>query len=511
MLNSLTLAALCLFPGTAQTTEPRGDDQSLIERVREAVGNLNASPGGVVAQGTADENGLESHIELLLRADGSFRFELTGELSRAAGSNAHTTWVRDWTGLTRESWLSERDMTVLPIWVLSGTWLTNPKLEIEDVTEEHGTPALRVARSDRRMLLLVDIDPKSALPSRVSYHTSAGEAHWTLDDWITEDAPLAFARTWTYYETGERRYAYEFDGLGMAPHYIVDPCTFRPTTPDDVTWNDEADVELEVERTRTGHILVHPLVNGRDLGWFLLDTGAGAMCIDTKVAEELDLPRFGDVTAVGVAGKIRTSFRRAATLTLGQMTIAEPILLELDLEMLRAPLGKYVAGIIGYDLFARALLELEVAAPRIALMRSEDYGEVDGNWRPLILDGNQPCVTARFEGGHEGFFKLDTGASGTVSFHSPAVVELGLLEGRETVDSYSGGVGGTRMTKRGVLDWFELAGHRFEKPQVAFSAEGIGAFSNRHTLGNIGQAFLEPFTLVFDYPGGRIAFLGGGE
>jgi len=35
----------------------------------------------------------------------------------------------------------------------------------------------------------------------------------------------------------------------------------------------------------------------------------------------------------------------------------------------------------------------------------------------------------------------------------------------------------------------------------------VGALADRYTAGNIGQTFLDPFHLVFDYAGGRMAFL----
>jgi hypothetical protein len=116
-------------------------------------------------------------------------------------------------------------------------------------------------------------------------------------------------------------------------------------------------------------------------------------------------------------------------------------------------------------------------------------------------------VRARFEGGRDGYFRLDTGANGTLAFHAPAVRELGLLEGRKVVPGFGGGVGGHAESRDGKLEWFELAGHRFEGPTVSFSLAELGAFADRYTLGNIGQEFLGPFRIVLDYPGDRIAFV----
>ena len=84
---------------------------------------------------------------------------------------------------------------------------------------------------------------------------------------------------------------------------------------------------------------------------------------------------------------------------------------------------------------------------------------------------------------------------------------LKLLEGRETRGTAQGGVGGMSAARAGKLAWFELGGHRFENPVVSFSLAKTGAFRDEHTLGNIGQAFLRPFRVVFWYQGRKIAFV----
>lgn len=124
----------------------------------------------------------------------------------------------------------------------------------------------------------------------------------------------------------------------------------------------------------------------------------------------------------------------------------------------------------------------------------------------MFFSGRNPAVRARFEGGHEGLFKVDTGSGDTVSMHAPAVERLKLLAGPETRESRSGGVGGSRASRTGKLAWFELAGYRFESPEVEFAGAGEGAFSDVYTTGNIGAGFLSAFRIVFDYGNKRIAF-----
>lgn len=93
-----------------------------------------------------------------------------------------------------------------------------------------------------------------------------------------------------------------------------------------------------------------------------------------------------------------------------------------------------------------------------------------------------------------------------MTFHAPAVERFALLKGRRTDPTRSGGVGGISSGQTGTLAWFDLGGHRFEKPKVGFATASEGAFADEYMVGNIGNGFLSAFVMVFDYPNRRIAF-----
>src|SRR5262249_22131262 len=112
-----------------------------------------------------------------------------------------------------------------------------------------------------------------------------------------------------------------------------------------------------------------------------------------------------------------------------------------------------------------------------------------------------------YEGDRKGWFRLDTGAGDTVSFHSPTVRKYKLLDGRKTSTTLQGGVGGMVKAKSGQIGWFELAGHRFENPGVIFAEADKGALADEYLDGNLGQQFLQPFRVVFNYPAEQIAFI----
>ncbi|MFT3880830.1 MAG: retropepsin-like aspartic protease [Gemmatales bacterium] len=172
-------------------------------------------------------------------------------------------------------------------------------------------------------------------------------------------------------------------------------------------------------------------------------------------------------------------------------------------------MGAKIAGVIGYGVFHRCTVELDMENNTVALFdpKTYDQNRVQNRWQKLYQTARVACVEAEFEG-HKGIFKLDTGAAGsTVALHAPTVEKYKLLDGRQTTETLAGGVGGNVSAKSGKLKYFELGGHRTDDIEVTFATTAKGAFNSADTLGNIGGDLLKPFKLVFDYQNKRIAFI----
>jgi hypothetical protein len=150
---------------------------------------------------------------------------------------------------------------------------------------------------------------------------------------------------------------------------------------------------------------------------------------------------------------------------------------------------------------------MDVKRPLVSVYEPSKYELAKGSWQPIRFDGGNIGVEASFDGDRKGWFRLDTGAAGTVSFHTPFVDRYKLMDNRQLTKVGQGGVGGTVEARRGTMDYFILAGHKFEKPTVTFSMSKVGAMANRWLVGNIGQEFMNPFVMVFDYPRSRMAFI----
>jgi hypothetical protein len=297
----------------------------------------------------------------------------------------------------------------------------------------------------------------------------------------------------------------------------------------DIAFDGALPADLEVVKAPTGHLLVPARVNGEDVGWFIFDTGAGINVVSKKLAERLGLRQLGEVPATGAGGTSGQPLYRPASLGVGRATLAEPLVMGLDLEFLSAPMGREIAGIVGFGVLARSVAEIDMAGPRVALHDPATYAlPAGGAWQDLIVTDRIPAVRAAFAvpGGEPraGLFRIDTGAAQWhVTFHTGAVEAWALVEGRTDLqEARLGGVGGSVPAKRGPLAWFEMgdaidpapgAPHprRVERIEAHYNVTRRGAFANDDLAGTIGGQMLRPFVMITDYGRERVAFVRKGE
>jgi hypothetical protein len=494
-------ALLC---GLLCASTPNRAQEPLLERARIAPGKTAAAPQ-LEGRGRAKDSGVDGALRAVLAADGRFYFDFDASLPERTAFDGATTWMRDHMGLERRLELEDADRAKLFAWVLSGYWSTAPELALRTLeSRADEPPRLELALRSTPLTMVLALDATTLLPSELGYVDDSGPVSWKFSDY-REVAGRRLAHRWVFDE-GAGLDEFEIEEWKSMPS---DAAVFHAefAAPEDVSFQAEIEPELEVVRVASGHLLVEPWIEGESVGLFIFDTGAGAMTIDPAIADELGMPELGEVVAVGVGGRTTASFRRGTRFELGPLVLEDPVYVELDLAFLEPQFGHKVAGIVGFDVLARCVAEIETRTPYVALHDPARFQLAGASWQDLTIAENTPSVRARFEGDHEGLFRIDTGANGTVSFHAPAVRAFALLDGRTVTSGSSGGVGGSAETKDGRLAWFELAGHRFEKRQVQFSLAERGAFTDQYTVGNIGQEFLAPFRMVLDYPGDRIAFV----
>lgn len=469
----------------------------LVATVREALRVDAPAWPSTVLTGKASYYSEQHTFSIQFQPNGKYVQSIKGPLGESYGYDGIDYWEADRSGAPHILHFEDVDLQQAFILVQSDAWLNPPP----GVTVTSGSDSIRI-KLPSGLEETLTIDPETHLPTQATYTASPGPITIKLSDWRPAGALKIPFKTEITMGGLTDTFIGEEAKQGAAISY-----TLPKWTPKDISFDPAIPALLESQKLRSGHIIVHPLVNGKDVGWFILDSGADIMVIDPKVADGLKLPKVGLIPLVGVGGVIQEPFRTIKELKLGPATLRDTQCAELDLSVFKQAFGIEVAGIVGFDLFRRSIISVDIDKPAISLYTPDSFKLPTGSWTNTRFSTGNIAMQAKMEGDRVGWYRIDTGANGTVQFHAPYVQKEHLLEGRDTVEAQEAGAGGTSMARFGKIEWFELGGHRFENPNAIFSEATIGAFNDHYLAGNIGQEFLAPFVVYFDFGGSRIALV----
>lgn len=273
-----------------------------------------------------------------------------------------------------------------------------------------------------------------------------------------------------------------------------------------VTIDAEASNEIRIARTHTGLVLLPALINGQDLGWWMLDTGSEQNVIDIRAAREAGLVESGTVVTKDFNGIEQSSpVFSGFSLQSGNITIDQPRVVAVDMIPIASSVGQPVIGIIGASSLSQVVLELDYLTPMAKVMDPATFQGDELEWTPVGLEGFCPQIDAVFMG-EAGSFIINTGLSTAINFGRDVVREKQLTEGRDTKDWKSIWVGGRKEVQLGFVDEFEFLGQNYNgMPALFEDPDGYeGVFPNQ--TGMIGSLFLRHYVSTFDLGQGRIAF-----
>ncbi len=482
----------------------------VLANVRQAIGFSSTAKSwpATVLTGKAEFHGVAQGYSMRFEPGGRFCQAITGKLGQTLGYDGKNYWQVDYTGATRRLDFEDVDRAKALMLVLTDDWLdpsASIQTSVESQSPTNGSIVILVKFPATGFNETIHIDATTWLPTGAEYEVASSKTTIKLSNWRRAGrVKVPFAADIT--ENGlTDSFRVEKTVAGIA---VDDPAFTMPRAAlTDFTYDQSSPTAIGTKRAVTGHVLVHPMVNGKDIGWFILDSGAECMIIDAGSADSLSLPKVGKESVMGVGGAVQEPFRTATEFSLGPAKMRNVTFLELDLHDLSGVFKVRLAGIVGFDFFRRFIVGIDLKKPSVTVNDANAFRLPSGEWSTLKFSTGNPAVEASFEGDHKAWFRLDTGANGTVTFHAPTVEKFHLLQGRETSAGGMAGVGGVSEARIGQLAWFELGGHRFEKISATFSQAKIGAFADRYLAGNIGQDLMEPFTVMFDFGGSRVALL----
>jgi predicted aspartyl protease len=270
----------------------------------------------------------------------------------------------------------------------------------------------------------------------------------------------------------------------------------------------ERRASFQVPTTTThGLFLTRVRLDGREVGPFLIDSGATALVLDVRLAETLGLELWGEGTdpESGLAVRHAT----IQSLEIGWVRVPRTNVLVMDFSAVSEGFGERLAGVLGYPFFSETVIVVDYPANTVTCVDPRDYRLPRGDWQPLTLWRNVPLLRGRLPGDVEGMFLLDTGSTSPLVLYPHFVRRHPALAIREIRKGRGLRMHGFYDLVEGRVTWFEMAGRRFDQPVVTVARPDTagGAVPDDFRDGIVGRALLRDFTVVFDYPSSRVAFL----
>jgi hypothetical protein len=271
-----------------------------------------------------------------------------------------------------------------------------------------------------------------------------------------------------------------------------------PATSGEVDWH-------AFELFREGYLYAPGTANGVAVD-MVLDTGAGITVVSSAFADVLELEEGLEIQAQGVGGNQKARLVSGVRMALAGVELKPMTVAVVDLVSVERHIGRDMRVILGRELFAEWVVDVDYPGRRFALLASADY-EYEGPGRTVDLFRRDRgwSVEARVEGLETARFALDTGSGGTLSLFEAYTDQHDLLAERAPLsDVSSGGVGGRMKMITGSLRAFEFGGYELGSMPVSFHRGDEGAFGSIRAAGNLGTSVLRRFHVVFDAPHAKL-------
>jgi predicted aspartyl protease len=248
------------------------------------------------------------------------------------------------------------------------------------------------------------------------------------------------------------------------------------------------------------HIYIHAAIDGQPVR-VIVDTG-GLNMLTPASAKRLGIATQGTMAAAGAgADKTDLGFGRGKRITIGDVTLADPLFYVIDVGKLGDVEGEDFDGLVGHELFSRVRVRIDYPARVLTLTAPVAFAPPTGAIAvPFVMADRIPIVSGSIDG-VAGRFWVDTGSRSSLTTAVKFTKDNGLVAKYkppfETVTGW--GVGGaTRASpvrfhdvKIGDAVVHDVVGDLFSGDK--------GAFADPDAAANLGGGILHRFIVTFDY------------
>ncbi|MGA8663362.1 MAG: retropepsin-like aspartic protease [Candidatus Cybelea sp.] len=289
----------------------------------------------------------------------------------------------------------------------------------------------------------------------------------------------------------------------IEPNVDISGADLHPSTPT-ASWAFVNSKPFSIDLTPT-RIIVRATVDGTK-GTFILDTGASeGVILNKSFADKVGAKELN------VHGKTLTLYeptpielRKVDTIEMGGNTLSNMIVEAVDFNNTFADKdyrgldGKNYDGLIGYDLFAGAIVRMDLSAATMAIDDPASFDSSAERGLPLLVDiaDGTPSVPMTLDGSIAVKAYFDSGDPDEVIFGPDLIFKYHLSMGTK-VEGAAGGYGSIAC---GTLDKLTLGPIVYTGVDACERKTDV--MSGRNIL--VGLDFLRHFNITFDYPHGRL-------
>ena len=239
----------------------------------------------------------------------------------------------------------------------------------------------------------------------------------------------------------------------------------------------------------------------------LLDSGASQTAIDMKFARTHGIAAVGAFMTGGQGGTISTAYAPGLAVKIGDLRLNGLVANLIDFDQPGTRMSPPLIAILGAEVFAEAAVDIDYASHRLRFVRPSSASKPDhsvtlplglfeGSYEfPVAVEGQPPIPVL-----------LDTGNEGTFQIFPAYWQPHNMLKSRPFKLSGNGGVGGPVSYRVAMIKEIELGRSHIPNVETVFEMPGNGVNNETGILGNFGDALLERFHVVVNFPRREISF-----
>jgi len=281
--------------------------------------------------------------------------------------------------------------------------------------------------------------------------------------------------------------------------------TADPAPWESVGFPDRVD-RVTVPCKRTGGFLaVKCKVDGRDVGWMVIDTGATQTVVDKTVARRLGLARRRTLAVSTFAKHASAVTYRIKSISLGKMTFAEQELAALDMGEARKIAGDDFAGLLGGSILKRVPFSLDFVNETITFHKRKTFAPPQNATRHKIVIYRQrvPLAAISIAKGLNPLLMIDTGGRFSIGLETRYLRKhRALVVGKPARSGILAAASGAFEECNVPLGL--LRGFGKYAPELTLSFGHTVSITPYPSCGTIGNEVLKDLKVTFDYAEGAM-------